>query len=62
MPLEINALTASARIGSNRADSRLSEADIDAVAARVIEILERRKAAAALVRPDNSARSLLDSD
>ena len=60
MPIEINQLNASARLGAAAAESRLTEAEIDLIVQRVIQTLERRERLAKMARPDASARSLLD--
>lgn len=60
MPIEINNLSASAHLGPQQSDTKLSPAEIEMIAERVIQLLERRKSNAAMARADNSARNLLD--
>jgi hypothetical protein len=60
MTVEINDLSATARLGPPSRDGRLSNADVERIAQRVIEILTARARAEQMARPDASARSLLD--
>ncbi|HEY9537697.1 MAG TPA: hypothetical protein VIS03_08890 [Kiloniellaceae bacterium] len=62
MPVEINELNATTRLGAPSGESRIPEADVERIARRVIEILAQRERMTKMARPDNSARSILDMD
>ena len=59
MPVEIGSLQASARVGAPDRPGRLSDAEVERVARRVMEFLKAEERAAMAVRIDNSARTIL---
>src|SRR3546814_15445494 len=59
MPVEINELNATTRLGAPSGESRIPEADVERIARRGIEILAQRERMTKMARPDNPARSTL---
>src|SRR3546814_20626786 len=57
MPVEINELNATTRLGAPSGESRIPEADVERIARRVIEILAQRERITKMARPEHSARS-----
>src|SRR3546814_9442793 len=53
MPVEINELNATTRLGAPSGESRIPEADVERIARRVIEILAQRERMTKMARPDN---------
>src|SRR3546814_20533289 len=60
MPVEINELNATTRLGAPSGESRIPEADVERIARRVIEILAQREQMTKMARPDNSTPPTLD--